>query len=99
MKVSQAIFDYFLINEIIVIYDLHDEHNCSKSVTNDIDNVMAVINVNLQGIGNRKVIYRDTDCIFDEIVIKDNQFLRFNTLNEQDIKNAIKRVRDERTSL
>ncbi len=92
MKTPQAIFDYLLIDEVIVIYDLHNELNCSKSVTNDIENVIDIINTNLHGIGNRKVIYRDTRHIFDEVVIQDNQFLKFNMLNEVDIKNAIKKM-------
>ncbi len=86
---SLAIFDYSLMYDSVVIFDLHDENNCSRSVTNDVENVIEIINIGLQGIGDRKVIYRDTNRIWDEIIIKNNQFHDFKPLNKKTLTEAL----------
>lgn len=97
MKISHAIFIWDVRDDIIVIYDLHTIENSSVTVTNDIENVIDVVNIGMKGIGTRKVIYRDTESIYDEVVIKDNKFFKFRSLNEPSYSNAIKKLKENKS--
>jgi hypothetical protein len=96
MKSSLAIFIWDIRDDVIVIYDLHNEENSSMSVTNDIENVIAVVNADIGGIGEQKVIYRDTELMYDEVIIKNNEFFKFNSLHEHSYLKAIKKVKENK---
>jgi hypothetical protein len=89
MRFAFAIFDYGILNGVVVIKDLHSSDNHSMSVTNDAENVISVIAANNHGLDGLKVIYRDTEGIYDEIIIKDSQFAGFRLLNAPSLKQAL----------
>jgi len=89
MKRSTAIFAYKILNNIVVIKDLHNSNDNCKSVTNDVENVIDVIAEDNHGLKGLRVIYCDTDNIYDEILIKNNKFNGFRSLNAGSLKEAL----------
>lgn len=89
MICSQAIFDYRIIGGVIVIIDLHSSENCSRSVTTDIGKVIEIIAVNLHGLEGRRVIYRDTDGIYDEVLTNNDRFTKFKLLSTRSLAKAL----------
>jgi hypothetical protein len=76
----------------IVITDL-DKGN--KSVTNDIDYVIRQLyhQADLsQTIDYSKILYRDSMKNYDGIKIKDGRFLSFYSIQEKEMKEAIKKA-------
>jgi hypothetical protein len=51
-------------------------HNQFKTVTNDIENVLARLKEDF-GIKNRRIFYKDSYDEIDEIIHKDGTFLRY----------------------
>ncbi len=87
-----AVFDYEVIDNVIVITDLHDDNNCSRTVTNDVESVIELIRFGLKGFKGRRIIYKDTDHVWDEIVIKDDQFFDFKSLNKKTLTETLRDI-------
>ncbi len=87
-----SVFSWYICNNTIIIKELETSSDLHISVTNNIENVISIVNKELNGIGNRKVIYRDSDLIYDEVIIKDNRFSEFKCINTQSYLDAIKKV-------
>jgi len=85
----RADFSYEIVNEVVCIID----NDNGKSVTNDAVNVLADIagqGVNLAG---RRVIYRDTRGVWDELVLNpDGSFCNFKSINERERSKALAKV-------
>lgn len=60
-------FDVRVIDDFIVIVDLNLGN---KSVTNDIDNIIEHVR-GFVDLKDKTVIYRDSDCKYDRIVLND----------------------------
>jgi hypothetical protein len=76
----------------IVITDL-DKGN--KSVTNDIDYVIRQLYQQAdlrQRIEHSKILYRDSMKKYDGIKIKDGRFFSFYSIQEKELKEAIKKA-------
>ena len=86
-----ANFDYEVIENTIVIYDL-DSGN--MSVTNDVRNVLAKLKNNIPDLGHKKVIYCDSQQIFDEIVVDENgRFKDFRSIHERTLNKALLKLK------
>lgn len=82
---DRAAYVYSVEDGIICIVD----RDTGKSVTNDVNNVVA--DLVHAGVWQRgmPVIYRDTRGVWDQIVVKDGHFHSFAPINERD-KDAAK---------
>lgn len=98
MKLPRAVFQWSIVCDVVVIWDKNVDMTFNPSVTNDIENVIEEINsliekyTDIKGIGNRKVIYRDSDLMYDEVVVKKNTFSKFKPIQEQSYLKAIEAI-------
>lgn len=82
--IHHADFDYYMIDDVIVVYDL-DQGNCS--VTNDVDHVLETLKNAIPDITSKKIVYRDSMGIFDEIVVDHlARFVAFRSINEKNLE-------------
>lgn len=82
-----ADYDYEIINNTLVIYDL-DQGNAS--VTNDISYVLETIQKDVHDLANKKIIYQDSEKTFDGIKVNgQGQFAGFYSINERKLENAL----------
>lgn len=87
--ICRADFEYEIINNVVVVFDL--DTGCS--VTNDVNNVLAKIKLTVPDLGKMKVIYRDSQGIFDEIKIDaSGSFIGFSSINENTVTSALKKL-------
>ena len=86
----KAEFSYQIKGNTICIVD-QCNGEC-KSVTNDVENVIAKIAFDGVDLCNHRVIYRDTDGIWDEIVCKNGEFKGFRSINERNLDTALAKV-------
>lgn len=87
-----ADFDFDIAARVLVIYDLNMGN---KSVTNDIENVLAEIFDQIDELQPiDAVIYRDSEGIFDQVILGEGRtFKRFAPLVETEVLKAIAKVR------
>ena len=79
-----------VINNTVVITDLD---NGSASVTNDIINVIDDIHATHTDLTQKKVIYRDSDKVFDGVAVNANgRFDHFYAICETDLNKALAKV-------
>ena len=79
-----------VINNTVVITDLDQD---GTSVTNDIINVIDDIHATHTDLTEKKVIYRDSDKVFDGIAVNTKrQFDYFYPISETDLKKALAKV-------
>lgn len=89
--------DYgYVIDQKILFIEDRDLGN--RSVTNDIENVLSDIiesEKNNEGflLDNYSIIYRDSSGSIDGVETRDNRFLRFYSIGEDDYEAAIKKVK------
>lgn len=75
-------FDFELMGNLVIIRDLNKGN---RSVTNDIEHVLNKIKNEVANIGNKAIIYKDSDGIFDLVKTNaDGTFLNFQSLNLKD---------------
>jgi hypothetical protein len=93
MKIAQPLRSSF---EVVVDCDTHIlliDKECGASVTNDADAVIAWLQHALEnGIGARKVFYRDTAGRFDELSVKSGKFDGFKPCSDGQQKTFAKQV-------
>ena len=84
-------FDYEVIENVIVIYDL--DHG-GRSVTNNIQAVLDIVSseVSLHG---KKIIYRDSQKVFDGINHYKGAFQSFYSVNETVLEKALTKVNQD----
>jgi len=81
----KAQFDIIHIDQkVIAIDDLYAD----KTVTNDAENVIKVLNKEL-GLEGRRVIYRDTMGYWDELIHEDGEFVCFGFLRKRSLEDAL----------
>jgi hypothetical protein len=96
MNKFHAEFDYVIDGNIIIITDLNYG---GKSVTNDIENVIRDISMDLKresgcGICNYKIIYQDSQGMFDEVLVNEKgEFKNFRCLYEKSITKAKEKIK------
>jgi hypothetical protein len=101
---DKAQYYYEIVGDVIVIYD---ESQGGRTVTNDIERVLAEIAKDLKANGKLlkdfKVIYKDTQKVFDGVALtKDGRFDHFYSINEYLLKDALKKleyIRNEKYKL
>ena len=81
-------FDYEVMGSVVVIYDLDKG---GKSVTNGIDMVLEAIAREIGGLSDKKVIYRDSQGVFDG-VNTDKTKQRFFSIGEESLNLALKKI-------
>lgn len=85
----RAAFTYELRGNVVCIVD-QDE---GRSVTNDVENVLADIARDGVDLREYRVIYRDTLGIWDEIVLtKAGRYKTFKSLNARELGEALAKV-------
>lgn len=93
---SRADYDYSINGNILVITDLNFGR---MSVTNDIEYVIAEINTTLKtngepSISNYKVVYQDSEGVFDGIIINDkDEFEDFYGIREKEFEKAKQKIK------
>ena len=90
-KKARATFSFDIIDGVVVIYDL----DIGCSVTNDAENVIAEVAHNVKDLRFFRVIYRDTDGIFDGMLVdEDNRFAGFYPIRATDLPTAFRNIRE-----
>lgn len=87
-QISRADYNYTVDGNIIAIVDLDLG---SRSVTNDIENVLADIRAELGGLAGYSVIYRDSLGRWDGVRLVKG-VVHFYSLNEEDPQMAMRRL-------
>lgn len=86
---STADYSRELHGNVVCVID----HDNGRSVTNDVDNVLAGIAAEVTDLRSHRVIYRDTAGIWDEIVLnEDGTFKTFRSINETQLAAALARI-------
>jgi hypothetical protein len=83
------------------VYSLteHGEFLClvdsgkGRSITNDAEAVVADLAAAGHDLARKRVLYRDTMGLWDELVVKDGQFSHFAPIHERDVQSAIIKAR------
>lgn len=78
-----ADYDYQVIGNVVVIVDLNQG---GRSVTNDIDNVLASIGKDVD-LADKKIIYQDSCGVFDGVTLDAK---RFYPINKRTLQEAMK---------
>ena len=79
-----------LIGEVLCLLDL-DEPG-TRSVTNDAEQVVPELHARGMLPPGRRLIYRDSDGVWDELLIADGQFAGFRPLRARTIAGALSLV-------
>lgn len=79
MKPNYEIVEDESTNDLLVIRDLGpwDKH---KTITNDVENVVKELVANRMLLGNRKLVYYDSECDRGEILVKEGKFAGFGAI-------------------
>ena len=86
-----ADFDYEVVNDVVAFFDLDLGNN---SVTNDIHYTLEILKSRVDNLAQKKIIYRDSMGIFDEVVINENgAFMGFCSINETTLDKAITKLK------
>lgn len=86
---SRSTFTYTVEQDVICIVDNDD----GRSVTNDIENVLADLVKDGVRLRGRRVIYRDSQGVWDQVELNGDLFAGFRSVNETDKSAAITKVR------
>lgn len=83
----------FALTEVVAIVDNCSEKRPSRTVTNAADEIVAKLLASGLLDGRKRLIYRDTEGFWDEIVYQpDRGFVRFAPLRTQRLDLALDRV-------
>ena len=93
----KAVFTYTILDRVLCLVDLVLAAPTAMSITNDAEAVVHWCFKELDGLGFNKIIYQDTDGIWDELVTDGSEFVRFKAIGERDITTAVQKVRNEST--
>lgn len=92
---TRALYSWGVQHGVLHIIDQHDGN--SMSVTNDIETVLKAIAEKLWPLPE-KIIYRDTEGVWDQVICGDQFEVRFQSLGAGGLEGAleavIKRVED-----
>lgn len=92
MRSSYDVIDTF--PGAIVIVDTSRPGQAIKSVTNDIDNVLEDLRGIYGSLSGYKIMYRDTNGIFDGVSHENGHYRGFFSLNEKDVNAAYGKLMD-----
>lgn len=82
---NRSSYSYEIRDGVVCIID----HDCGKSVTNDAEYVIADLVGDGVAVNELPVIYRDTDGMWDQLLIKDRSFAAFKCIRELCVEDAI----------
>ena len=84
-----ADFSLHVMDDVLVLID---KDTGGRSLTNDIDNVVRTLIKDNPDYSAKKIIYRDSMGIFDQVIHSDGQFKRFKSLGQlTDLNDALKK--------
>lgn len=89
-------FTYGMDGDFLVIEDMYTEDFPTQTVTNGVEYVLKSIANNYESIPN-KIIYRDTEGLWDAIIHDDGQFLSFQPLRAKTLEDAKRKYNGEDT--
>lgn len=95
---KHPVFSYGIQDDFLVIEDMYTEDYPTQSVTNGIERVLSLIQANT-GPLPRKVIYRDTEGLWDGVLHTEGEFLRFMPLRVKTLEEAKRRYDGEATQV
>jgi len=84
----RADFTWELRGNVVCIVD----HDNGRSVTNDVQAVLADIARDGVNLATHRVIYRDTMGVWDEILLAGVTFSAFRSINETDLSAALRKI-------
>jgi hypothetical protein len=89
---NRATYGTAVVRGVVCLIDL----DAGKTITNDVENVVADLAARRLLLGPfdepRRVIYRDTMGVWDEILVRNGRFAGFRSLNERDRAAALGKV-------
>ncbi len=86
---NRAAYTYTIEDGIVCVIDLDN----GKSVTNDADNLIADLVANGIDLAVHPVIYKDTQGVWDQLVVQNNRFANFKSINERSKEAAIAKIK------
>lgn len=91
---NRALYVFSVFNNYLIIEDL----NGMKSVTNDMDNILEDLNKQITGLDKKKVIYKDSMGVWDEVRFKSTgnhiHSITFHSIGENDMMKALEIVKN-----
>jgi len=90
MNQSRASYSFQIVDSVIAITD-HDE---GRSVTNDVENVVADFR-HVADLAGCRMIYRDTIGVWDEILVREGRFAGFRSIGEHDLDKALAKIKQQ----
>jgi hypothetical protein len=87
----RAGFTYELRGTTVVIFE-HEDEAAQLSVANDAEAVIAELIEDGLDLEGRRVIYRDSLGMWDEIKVRDQRFDGFTILNARTLSEAMRRI-------
>lgn len=91
-NMERSIFDAEDYGDIICITDLSDGSTVRRTVTGDTTRVIDNIAESFGHLSGRRVIYRDTSGVWDEIVVTANKFSGFAAIGVRTLEEALKEI-------
>ena len=85
----RANYTYEIHGNVIAVVDSNDG---GKSVTNDAENVIADFVAKGFDLSKCHVIYKDTRGVWDEMLVKNDAFADFRSINERELSSALARL-------
>ena len=85
-----AVFTFEVIGGVLVLFD----SGKGKSLTNDIENALAKVAKEGVNVSMYKIIYRDSEGMFDGVCCKNGKFSHFYSINESKKSAAILKVKN-----
>jgi hypothetical protein len=89
----RAYYEHKLIGGVLCVIDLNQEG--ARSVTNDAEKVVAELHAKGLLPAGRKLIYRDSTGIWDEMLVEAGRFTRFAPLRTNSLLDALAMIRKE----
>ena len=83
-------FDFEQCGNVMVLYDT--DKPGKMSVTNDAENAVAYLMLRYPNPTWTRLIYRDSDGYFDELAVKNGEFVGFAPLRETTLAGALARI-------
>lgn len=90
---NRSLYDFKFDDDIVCIEDL----NGMKSVTNDMDNILEDLNKQIPGLERKKVIYKDSFGVWDEVRFKISSChihsITFHPIGEKEVNKALEIIK------
>lgn len=89
----RVVFSTRVFADVVAIRDECDPRSPTMSVTNAAEHVVQLLAREGLITPDRRVIYRDTQGFWDELVVEDGRFVRFALIGARSLDDAVLAVR------